>query len=81
MERIHISTIFYFLKTKCPKIVSPDRIAMIDVHSAPFQDICCISGSRAEDIYNLARFAKVSIPTPKKIPFTLGTTDLYVMLL
>ncbi|CAF3354404.1 unnamed protein product [Rotaria sp. Silwood1] len=59
MERIHISTIYYFLKTKCPKM-----------------DVCCVSASRAQELYNLARYAKVSSPTPKKVPFTLNANDL-----
>ncbi|UJR25208.1 hypothetical protein I4U23_006560 [Adineta vaga] len=59
MERIHISTIYHFLKIKCPK-----------------SDIQCISGSRADELYNLTRFAKLSIPTPKKTLFILNTNDL-----
>ncbi|CAF1191597.1 unnamed protein product [Adineta steineri] len=60
MERIHIATIFYFLKTKSTKI-----------------DVLCISGTRADELYSLARYAKTpTIATPKKILFTLNTNDL-----
>ncbi len=39
-----------------------------------------MSGSRAQELYNLARYAKVTLPSPKKIPFILNATDLYVIL-
>ncbi|CAF0933386.1 unnamed protein product [Adineta ricciae] len=59
MQRIHLPTIYHFLKTKSPKT-----------------DIYCISGTRADELYNLTRFSKASAPTPKKTPFVLNTNDL-----
>ncbi len=39
-----------------------------------------MSGTRAQELYDLARYSKVSLPTPKKIPFFLNANDLYVIL-
>ncbi|CAF3872492.1 unnamed protein product [Rotaria magnacalcarata] len=39
-------------------------------------DICCVNGARAQELYKLARYAKISSATSKKAPFILSIKDL-----
>lgn len=80
MEKIHTSTIYHFLKTKSPKMVQVYMKNMNSILSFYIQDICCIDGKRAEELYNLARYAKVLLPGSKQTPFFLTTNDLYVII-
>lgn len=77
VEKTTISSIYHYLKAKSSNMVKSffwKNIILILF----LKNICCLGGSRAQELYNLSRFAKVaalgSIPTP----FAIEANDLYV---
>lgn len=79
MEPIHTATIYHFLKKKSPKIVRLFNFKRNILKFCFFiQDICCVKGPRAEELFSLARHAKVSRVTPERTLFILSPKDLYV---
>ena len=45
-------------------------------HLYAFQNICCLSGARAQELYNLSRFARVSAFASVATPFSVDANDL-----
>ncbi|CAF0793616.1 unnamed protein product [Rotaria sordida] len=70
--------IMFYLKSLTPDMekIHTSTIYHFLKTKSPKMNVYCVSASRAQELYNLARYAKVSLPTPKKVPFTLNVNDL-----
>ncbi|CAF2992384.1 unnamed protein product [Rotaria sp. Silwood2] len=76
-EKANIASIYYYLKAKCSTIVYEFFLIYKIFFNIIFpQNICCINGSRAQEIYNLSRFAKVSALGSITTSFVIDANDL-----